>query len=145
MLCKDCQSFIQEIDRLSETSVHEHTPKREVCTQDFRRSLDQKCYLCARLLVQLGDEKWQHILNELPKTNLVVFEKSVQIFDTPFTPLIRLGCRVTPILQSNTNGEPVALDEGKRYSYGYLQFSLLVQSKRFESLLSRYLQCTGYI
>lgn len=145
MLCGDCQSFIQEVDRISETDAHEHIPKRELCTEDFRRSLDQKCYLCTRLLVQLGDDKWQHILNELPKMNLVVFEKSVQIYYTPFTPLIRLGCRVTPILQSDGNGEPVTVDEGKRYSYGYLQFSLLVQDKRLESFPWKHLYRTGFI
>ncbi|KIX04940.1 uncharacterized protein Z518_05811 [Rhinocladiella mackenziei CBS 650.93] len=78
MLCDDCRELIRQADRAftsSEDSSHSAV-KREVTTTEFQTALHGKCYLCTRLLIQLGDAKWWHILSDLPDRNLVAFDKS---------------------------------------------------------------------
>ncbi|EXJ59239.1 hypothetical protein A1O7_06671 [Cladophialophora yegresii CBS 114405] len=130
MLCHDCQCLVQEADRAFHGDPAPTSP-REVCTQAFQKSVYEKCYLCTRLLSQLGDEKWQRILQELPKTNVVVFDKTF-IFERDVYLLIRLGCKLTPILDPSHNDSKPAL-LGKSYSYGYLQAALLPQDAQSPS------------
>ncbi|KAJ9602069.1 hypothetical protein H2200_013429 [Cladophialophora chaetospira] len=129
MLCEDCQQLVQDADHAWTSWSHDGVDvdstvlKREVSTQEFQLSLHRKCYFCTRLLVVLGDDKWHRILYELPKTNVIVFDKSAEWDHIGQLILVRLGCRLTPILQTDAEEQPVVV--GKGSSFGYLQLSLL--------------------
>ena len=140
MLCDDCRELIQLADQEFEFATSE-TPsvaRREVPTSSFAASVQGKCYLCTRLLIQLGDAKWQHILSDLPETNLVAFDKSAHCHP-PSLILIRLGCKLTPITAREQDAVPAL---GNSYSYGYLQVAVLPRHERwavFSPLSSVYL------
>jgi hypothetical protein len=121
MLCDNCRQLIQQSELLAPDEQLTH----EVTTTDFEAAIKAKCYLCTRLRIQLGDEKWAHILLDLPKDNLITFDKSLTAA-LNFS-LVRLGCKLTPIIGHDSNGLPV---EGKGYSYGYLQVTVAPQTSR---------------
>jgi hypothetical protein len=141
MLCDDCGNLIWDADTAIFSGEAPETLKREVTTNVFQSSIDGKCYLCTRLLVMLGHEKWHHILHDLPAANLVTFDKSAA-HDAPHLIHIRLGCKLTPILRRDEHGCPDVFGNG--YSYGYLQIALLPLHQRSASLYSQALniQCT---
>ena len=129
MLCDDCRELIQLADQEFESATPENpfVAKREVSTAAFAASVHGECYLCTRLLIQLGDAKWQHILSDLPGTNLVAFDKSAHCHP-PSLILVRLGCKLTPITAHEQDATPVL---GKSYSYGYLQIAVLPKYERW--------------
>ena len=129
MLCDDCLALIRLADQefQSTTSESPFVAKTEVTTSSFAASVQGKCYLCTRLLIQLGDAKWQHILSDLPEINLVAFDKSAHCHP-PSLILVRLGCKLTPVTARGQDGTPVL---GKSYSYGYLQVAVLPRHERW--------------
>jgi hypothetical protein len=138
MLCDSCLSLIRDADNVISFDDPEwdltitdagttSSFKCEVYTEEFQQSVDQKCYLCTRLFNQLGAEKWKNILHSLPRTHVVAFDKSIEYGDL-CSFRMRLGCKLTPILESSKNGRPALL--GKGYSYGWVQVKLEVQGKR---------------
>ena len=72
MLCGDCRALIQNVDDIlfkgesCDNAVNDETSiiKHEVSTETFHKSVQAQCYLCTRLFVRLGDEKWHHILHD---------------------------------------------------------------------------------
>ena len=136
MLCDDCRQLIQRADQEFESATSENpfVARSEVSTTSFAASAQSKCYLCTRLLIQLGDAKWQRILSDLPETNLVAFDKSAHCFP-PSLILVRLGCKLTPIISRGRDSTPLL---AKSYSYGYLQIAVLPKYERWAtfSLLS---------
>ncbi len=129
MFCDDCQRLVQGADHVIPHRLFGPTVegpiivRQEVLTQDFQDSLRRKCYFCTRLRVELGDDKWHRILHELPKTCQVVFEKSAKWDQYGTSMLVRLGCELTPLVNTDGKGEAVVF--GKAGSFGYLQLSLL--------------------
>ncbi|KAK7903373.1 hypothetical protein LTR67_001392 [Exophiala xenobiotica] len=130
MLCDNCRQLIQQ----SELLAPDEQATYEVTTTDFEAAIKAKCYLCTRLRIQLGDEKWTHILSDLPKDNLITFDKSLTAA-LNFS-LVRLGCKLTPIIGHDSSGLPV---EGKGYSYGYLQVTVAPQTSRVLDLIRHWL------
>ena len=127
MLCEDCQVLVQEADKVIFCGETSETIKREVSTQVFQRSVEEKCYLCNRLFIMLGSEKWRQIINELLARNLISFDKSVDC-DVPHLIHMRLGCKLIPIVQRGDEGSADVF--GTAYSYGYLLVSLLPVRQR---------------
>ncbi|KAL2399883.1 hypothetical protein ABEF93_002573 [Exophiala dermatitidis] len=121
MLCHDCRALIRQADDVLCSCEIQMTVKTEVSTAEFEAAIRDKCYLCMRLRLQLGDFKWQHVVSSLPKTNLVDFDKAASCHP-PSMILVRLGCRLTPILNQGQEGMPLL---GSSYSYGYIQVALL--------------------
>lgn len=137
MLCHDCRALIRQADDVLCSCEIQMTVKTEVSTAEFEAAIRDKCYLCMRLRLQLGDFKWQHVVSSLPKTNLVDFDKAASCHP-PSMILVRLGCRLTPILNQGQEGMPLL---GSSYSYGYIQVALLpgppsLRWATFRSLLS---------
>ncbi|KAL2421808.1 hypothetical protein ABEF95_007851 [Exophiala dermatitidis] len=121
MLCHDCRALIRQADDVFCSHKSQMTVKTEVNTTEFQAAIGDKCYLCTRLRLQLGDSKWQHVVSSLLKTNLVDFDKAASCHP-PSMILVRLGCRLTPILNQGQEGKPLL---GSSYSYGYIQVALL--------------------
>ncbi len=136
MLCDDCRQLIQQSELLSPDGQ----VTREVTTTEFEAAIKAKCYLCTRLRIQLGDGKWTHILSDLPKDNLIAFDKSLTA--APNFSLVRLGCKLTPIVGHDLNGLPT---EGKGYSYGYLQVTVAPQTSRWAFFPSRLLHHSHFL
>ena len=133
MLCDNCRALIQLADRTLSSGDASGLFRHEVPIQDFQESVERKCYLCTRLLVQLGDKKWQRVIHELPKSNIVVFDKSAQCDGSDLIH-VRLGCKLTPIAERDESGSTTVL--GKSHSFGYLQVSLLARESRSASFSS---------
>lgn len=122
MLCDDCRRLIQQADHEFHLDRSPSAVKQEVSTTDFLSAITSNCYLCTRLRIELGDEKVKSLISELPKTNLVAFDKSAHCHVSNNNILVRLGCKLTPLCGITDAGEDIL---GKSYSYGYLQVALL--------------------
>lgn len=122
MLCDDCCRLVQKADHEFYSTNSPAPIKQEVSTTELLSAVASKCYLCTRLHIELGDQKWNHLSSHLSKTNLISFDKSAHCHVQDNNILVRLGCKLTPFSGSTDIGEPVL---GKSYSYGYLQVALL--------------------
>lgn len=124
MLCHDCCRLVQHADHEFHFAKPPIPVKQEVSTEELLTAVASKCYLCTRLYIELGDQKWQHLSSHLPKTNLVSFDKSAHCHVPDNNILVRLGCKLTPLYSAgvSASGRPIL---GKAYSYGYLQVALL--------------------
>ena len=128
MLCNDCHKLIQraDIDSYDISLPQSRAAVREEVTVDqFLVSLKANCYLCTRLQLELGNEKWDFIFDRDVRALLVTFDKVAHNeLLSPNLISLRLGCKLTPLVNQ--------LPAGDSWSHGYLQVSVIPQKTRWD-------------